>query len=60
MNKYILSCGSAVDLSREHLEKRGIDWIPFTYIIDDCEYKDDFMIINAMYLIQTQLMMQWQ
>ena len=41
MNKYILSCGSAVDLSREHLEKRGIDWIPFTYIIDDCEYKDD-------------------
>lgn len=41
MNKYILSCGSAVDLSREHLEKRGIDWIPFTYIVDDCEYKDD-------------------
>ena len=41
MNKYILSCGSAVDLSREHLEKRGIDWIPFTYMIDDCEYKDD-------------------
>ncbi len=42
MEKFILSCGSAVDLSLEHLQKRNIDWIPFTYYIDGVEYKDDF------------------
>lgn len=41
MEKFILSCGSAVDLSKEHLEKRNIDWVPFSYSIDGKEYKDD-------------------
>ena len=42
MNNYILSCGSAVDLTLEYLEKRNIDWLPFLYYIDGVEYEDDF------------------
>lgn len=42
MKKYILSCGSTVDLTLEHLNERKIDYIPFTYFIDEKEYKDDF------------------
>lgn len=42
MKKYILSCGSTVDLILEHLNERKIDYIPFTYFIDEKEYKDDF------------------
>lgn len=42
MNKYILSCGSTVDLTLEHLNERNIDWLPFLYYIDDVEYEDDF------------------
>lgn len=42
MKKYILSCGSTVDLTQEHLNERNIDYIPFTYYIDGKEYKDDF------------------
>ena len=41
MNKYILSCGSTVDLTLEHLNERNIDWLPFLYYIDDVEYEDD-------------------
>ena len=41
MKKFIISCGSAVDLSEEHLTNRNIDWIPFTYFVDGKEYKDD-------------------
>ena len=41
MNKFIISCGSAVDLTEEHLIRRNIDWIPFTYFIDGKEYQDD-------------------
>ena len=42
MNKYILSCGSTVDLTLEHLKERNINWLPFLYYIDDVEYEDDF------------------
>lgn len=41
MEKYLLSCGSAVDLSLEHLNNKGIHWIPFVYYMDDVEYEDD-------------------
>ena len=41
MNKYLLSCGSAVDLSLEHLNERNIHWIPFLYYMDNVEYEDD-------------------
>ncbi len=41
MNEYILSCGSAVDLSLQKLLERKIDWIPFTFSIDGKEYEDD-------------------
>jgi len=42
MSKYILSCGSTVDLTLEHLKERNIDWLPFLYYIDGVEYEDDF------------------
>ena len=42
MKKYLLSCGSAVDLSLDHLTKRNIHWIPFLYYMNDVEYEDDF------------------
>ena len=42
MEKYILSCGSTVDLTKEHLEERNIHYLPFTYYVDGVEYKDDF------------------
>lgn len=38
---FILSCGSAVDLSLERLKERNIDWIPFLFYIDGKEYVDD-------------------
>ncbi len=41
MEKYLLSCGSAVDLTLEHLKNKGIHWIPFVYYMDDVEYEDD-------------------
>ena len=41
MEKYLLSCGSAVDLTLEHLNNKGIHWIPFVYYMDDVEYEDD-------------------
>lgn len=41
MEKFILSCGSTVDLTSEYLKERNIDWVPFTYYIDDVEYEDD-------------------
>ena len=41
MSDYILSCCSTVDLSREHLERRGLSYICFRYAIDGQEYADD-------------------
>ena len=41
MSDYILSCCSTVDLSKEHLEKRNLQYICFHYELDGKEYKDD-------------------
>ena len=41
MKNYILSCGSAVDLSLEKLKEKNIDWVPFLFYIDGKEYEDD-------------------
>lgn len=41
MNDYILSCCTTVDLSKEHLEKRGIRYIRFHYYLDGVHYYDD-------------------
>lgn len=41
MNKYIISCCSTADLSREHFEKREIHFICFHFMLDDVTYEDD-------------------
>lgn len=41
MQNFVLSCCSTADLSAEHLEKRGINYICFHYALDDKEYLDD-------------------
>ena len=41
MSDYILSCCSTADLSREHLEGRGIPFICFHYFLNGVEYEDD-------------------
>lgn len=41
MSKYLISCCSTVDVPAEHLEKRGIPYICFHYIMDGVEYIDD-------------------
>lgn len=42
MNKYILSCCSTADLTREYLESRDIKYVYFHYSIDGEEHFDDF------------------
>lgn len=42
MNEYILSCGSTVDLTEEHLAKRNINVLHFHYRLGDVDYSDDF------------------
>lgn len=41
MSNFILSCCATVDLSKEHLERRDIQWISFHYFLDGKEYSDD-------------------
>lgn len=41
MNDYVLTCCSTVDLSAQHLEKRGISWLSFHYTLGGKEYPDD-------------------
>ena len=41
MNKYVLTCDTAVDLSAEYLNERNIPYISFHFTIDDKEYVDD-------------------
>lgn len=38
---YVLSCESAADLTAEHLEKAGIEYIPYHVAVDGQEYPDD-------------------
>ena len=41
MSNYILSCCSTADLSKEHFEKRDIEYICFHYKLNDVDYSDD-------------------
>lgn len=41
MNKFILSCCSTADLSKEHFEARDISYICFHYELDGVQYPDD-------------------
>ena len=41
MSEYILSCCSTVDLSKEHLESRNLQYICFHYELGGKEYLDD-------------------
>jgi len=38
---YILSCCSTADLSKEHFEKRDINYVCFHYYLDEAYYPDD-------------------
>lgn len=41
MSDYILSCESAVDLTQEHLERRKVHCICYSYELDGTRYQDD-------------------
>lgn len=41
MGEYILSCESTADLTREHLERRGISYICYSYELDGVPCRDD-------------------
>ena len=41
MADYILATCSTADISNEHLKERNIEYIKFTYFLDDKEYQDD-------------------
>ena len=41
MSDYILSCCSTADLSKEHFEKRNINYICFHYKLNGVDYSDD-------------------
>ena len=41
MSDYIISCCSTADLTAEHFEKRGINYICFHFELDGKQYTDD-------------------
>ncbi len=41
MNSYAIATCSTVDISAEHLKKRNIDFLKFSYFVDGKEYFDD-------------------
>ena len=41
MSDFVLSCCSTADLSKEHFDSRGINYLCFHYFMDDVEYSDD-------------------
>ncbi len=41
MSQYVLSCCSTADLSREHFERRNIEYICFHYFLNGTQYPDD-------------------
>mgnify|MGYP004510296143 FL=1 len=47
MNKYILSCCSTADLTKEHFTKRNIHYICFHYELDGKQYEDDLGMTMA-------------
>ena len=48
MSKYIISCCTTADLTREHLESRDIKYIYFHYELDGKQYDDDLGISMSM------------
>ena len=42
MEKYILSCCSTADLTKEHFDKRNIRYICFHYYLGETEYPDRY------------------
>lgn len=41
MDKYILSCGSTADLTKQQMKKRNIRYVCFGFFLDEKEYPDD-------------------
>ena len=41
MNDFVISCCTTVDLSKEYLESRNIEYIYFHYFVDGVPYDDD-------------------
>ncbi|MCR5650093.1 MAG: DegV family protein [Lachnospiraceae bacterium] len=41
MSKYVISCSSTADLTKEHFESRDISYICFHFYLDGVEYPDD-------------------
>jgi len=41
MANYVITCCSTVDLSKEHLKEKNIEYIPFHYYLDEKAYNDD-------------------
>ena len=41
MPDYILSCCSTLDLTKEHLTEKNINFIPFHFFINETHYYDD-------------------
>lgn len=41
MSDYILSCCSTLDLTKEHLTEKNINFIPFHFFINETHYYDD-------------------
>ncbi len=47
MSDYVLSCCSTVDLARDRLERREIEYVYFNYQLDGVPCKDDFGETNS-------------
>lgn len=41
MSSYVLSCESAADLTKEHMDRQGIAYIPFSFALGGSTYRDD-------------------
>lgn len=41
MSDYVISCCSTADITKEHLEQRGVSYICFHFILDGKDYTDD-------------------
>lgn len=52
---FTLSCESTVDLTLDHLTKRNIPVISYTYIFDDVEYVDDLRAGNGLALFYNNI-----
>lgn len=53
---FTLSCESTVDLTLDHLTKRNIPALAYTYVVDGVEYSDDMRAGNGLTLFYNQLL----